>query len=217
MKFHSHEETDNLIVLQSIDVANSNPFCQLYVAFPDTDVLLLLLHFYRRMCNNTIFHAIAREINVGCAYKALGNEKSEALLGVHAFTGCDLTGRFSGFSKTTCFDTFLKSNSIVHKAFASLGNNDDGLKEEIIDGLTKFVLDLYQPKRPSNINTLRQLRWYLFSKFRYDSEKLPLTSSALRFAIYRSHPVSNTWKKSLFPVPSYLNPEEYVWECDTNN
>ena len=53
------------------------------------------------------------------------------------------------FQKTTCFDTFLKSNSIAHKAFVSLGNNDDGLKEEIIDGLTKFALDLYQPKRPS--------------------------------------------------------------------
>ena len=44
----------------------------------------------------------------------------------------------------------------MQKAFTSLGNNDDGLKEEIIDGLSTFVLDLYQQKRPSNINTLRQ-------------------------------------------------------------
>ena len=78
-----------------------------------------------------------------------------ALLGFHAFIGFDLTGKFSGFSKATCFDAFLKSNSFVHKAFASLGNNDDGLKEEKIDDWAKFVLDLYQPKRPSNINTLR--------------------------------------------------------------
>ena len=46
-------------------------------------------------------------------------------------------------------------NSFIYKAFASLVNNDDSLKDEIIDGLTKFVLDLYQPKSPSNINTLR--------------------------------------------------------------
>ena len=32
---------------------------------------------------------------------ALGNEESMALLRFHAFTGCELTGRFSGFSKTT--------------------------------------------------------------------------------------------------------------------
>ena len=78
-----------------------------------------------------------------------------ALLGFHASTGCDLTGRFSRYSKTTCLGIFLKSNSFIYKAFASLVNNDDGLIEEIIDGLTKFVLDLYQPKSPSNINTLR--------------------------------------------------------------
>ena len=140
-----------------------------------------------------------------------------ALLGFHAFTGCDLTGRFSGFSKTTCFDTFLKSDSFVYKAFASLGNNEDGLKEGIIDGLTQFVLDLYQPKRPSNINTLRQLRCYVFSKFQYDSENLPPMYSALHSAIYRSHLVCSTSKKSLFAAPSYLNPEEYGWEYNTNN
>ena len=217
LKFHSHEEADTLILLHSIEVAKRNPFCQLYVACSDTDVLLLLLYFYPQICNNTVFRATTREIDVGCAYNALGNEKSMALLGFHAFTGCDSTGRFSGFSKTACFDTFLKSNSFVYKAFASLGNNDDGLKEEIIDGLTQLVLDLYQPKRPSNINTLGQLRWYLFSKFQYDSEKLPPTSSALCFTIYRSHLVCNTWKKSLFPAPSYLNPEEYDWEYNPNN
>ena len=128
-----------------------------------------------------------------------------------------LNRKISGFSKTTYFDTFLKRNSFVYKTFASLGNNDDGLKEEIIDGLTQFVLHLYQPKRPSNRNTLGQLRWYLFSKFQYNSEKLTPTSSALHFAIYRSHLACSTWKKSLFPAPSYLNPEEYRWEYDTNN
>ena len=153
MKFHSHDEADSLIVLHLIEVAQRNPLCQLYVACSDTDVLLLLLYFYPQICNNTVFQATTGEIDVGYACNALENEKSMGLLGFHAFTGCDLRGRFSGFSKTTCFDTFLKSNSLKYKAFASLGNNDDGL-QEIIDGLTQLVLDLYQPKRPSNINTL---------------------------------------------------------------
>ena len=118
----------------------------IYVAYSDTDALLLLSYFYPDICNNTVFHAITREIDVGSACNVLGNEKRMALLGFHGSTGCDLTGRFSGFSKTTCFGTFLKSNSFIYKAFASLVNNDDGLKEEIIDGLTKFILDLYQKK-----------------------------------------------------------------------
>ena len=52
---------------QSIDVAKSNPFCQLYVACSDTDVLLLLLYFCLQICNNTIFHVITWEmLDVGC-------------------------------------------------------------------------------------------------------------------------------------------------------
>ena len=50
------------------------------------------------------------------------------------------------------FYVFLKSNSFVHKGFTSLGNNNNGLKEEIFYDLPTFVLELYQPKRPSNIN-----------------------------------------------------------------
>ena len=48
-------------------------------------------------------------------------------------------------------------------------------------------------------------------------QKLPPTSFAFRFAIYQSHLMCHTWKKSLFPAPLYLNPEEYGWEYDTNN
>ena len=43
IKLHSHEEAETLIVLHLIDVAKRNPFCQLYVACSDTNVLLLLL------------------------------------------------------------------------------------------------------------------------------------------------------------------------------
>ena len=94
LKFHSHEEVDTLIALHSIDVAKRNPFCQLYVACSDTDVLLLHLYFYSQICNNAVIHAITPEIDVKCVYNALRNEKSMALLGFHTFTGCDLTGRF---------------------------------------------------------------------------------------------------------------------------
>ena len=34
---------------------------------------------------------------MGCMFSALGKERSMALLVFHAFTGCDQTGKFSGF------------------------------------------------------------------------------------------------------------------------
>ena len=116
-------------------IAKSNPFCQLHVAFWNKDVLFLFLCFYLQICNNTIFHTTTQEIDLGCLYNALGNEKNILLLGFHAFTSYDLTGRFSGFLKTTWFNT-IKSNSFVHKVFGSLGKNDSGLKEKIINDFT---------------------------------------------------------------------------------
>ena len=68
LKFNSHEEAGTLIVLDAIDIAQSNPFSQLYIACSDTDVFLLLLYFYPHICNNTVFHTTTRDINIGYAF-----------------------------------------------------------------------------------------------------------------------------------------------------
>ena len=114
--------------------AKRNIFCQLHVACSDTDALFLLLYFYPYICNNTVFHTATQEIDVGCAHKCIKEHK-----------------KYGPVRKTTCFNTFLKSNLFAHEAFASLGNNDNVLKKDVINGLKTFVLDLHQPKRSWNI------------------------------------------------------------------
>ena len=52
---HNQEEADTLIVLHGIDVAKRNPFDELVVSSPDTDVLLLFIYFYKDLCNQTRF------------------------------------------------------------------------------------------------------------------------------------------------------------------
>ena len=47
LESHDHEEADTLIVLYGVDVARKNPFQDLAVVSPDTDVLLLLIAFYK--------------------------------------------------------------------------------------------------------------------------------------------------------------------------
>ena len=109
LKFHSHEEADNLIVLHCIDIIKSNPFCQLYVACSsDIDVPLLLLYFYRQLCNNTVFDATTRDWHWMCV-QCTGKGRKYGAVRFSCFYHLWLTRRFSGFSKTTCFDTPLKS------------------------------------------------------------------------------------------------------------
>ena len=52
-----------------------------------------------------------------------------------------------------------------------------------------------------------------FSKYQLESEKLPPTSSALKFKIHRSHYVSLIWRSSDISRPCLPNPEIYGWEA----
>ena len=98
-----HEEADTLLILHAIDASKDSSVKQLDVCSPDTDVFLLLLYWYPHLCTKTRFltgkGSTKRLITVKPLYTALGEEKANALLGFHAFTGADTTGRFSGKTK----------------------------------------------------------------------------------------------------------------------
>ena len=54
---HNQEEANTLMLLQASNVCEIDPFTDLYVVSPDTDVFLLLIYFYPQLCANTIFRA----------------------------------------------------------------------------------------------------------------------------------------------------------------
>ena len=99
---HDHEEADTLLILYGIDVAKDDPFQELIVCSPDTDVFLLLISFYKSLCTHTLFRtgkaSNNRDIDIGAAYEALGEEKASALIDFHSFTCCDVTSKFFGKS-----------------------------------------------------------------------------------------------------------------------
>ena len=182
------------------------------------DVISGKVYYYQLICNNTVFRTKTRDIDVGSTYNALVDEKCAALLGFHSFTGCDQTGKFSGFSKLSCWKTFVKSKSSVLEAFAKLGeeNVDITNSSKICKGLIDFVLDLHHHNRPAHVDTLQSLQWYLFSKFQLESQEFPPTPSALHHAICRSHCISHIWKQSHISSLFLLNPEGYGWKYDAD-
>ena len=56
-----------------------------------------------------------------------------------AFTGTDMTRKFAGQSKETCYKRFLEADKEVLDAFASLGNSESLPDESLISMLEKFV------------------------------------------------------------------------------
>ena len=97
---YSQEEADTLMILVALQMSAENPFIELYVSSPDTDVLRLLLHYFHELCCHTIFRtgrgANIRDINIGAAFEAIGEKHAASILGFHAITGCDQTGKFKG-------------------------------------------------------------------------------------------------------------------------
>ena len=87
-------------VLQTKNVTNLDPFTDLYVVLPDTDVLLLLIYYYPQLCASTTFRAGSgndqRDIEIRKMYESIGPLHAKAILGFHVFTGCDQIGRFNG-------------------------------------------------------------------------------------------------------------------------
>ena len=55
MMTHDHEEADTLLLLHAADVSTRNPFAELHIYSPDTDLFLLTIHKYPILCVNTAF------------------------------------------------------------------------------------------------------------------------------------------------------------------
>ena len=55
MMTHDHEGADTLLLLHAADVSARNPFTELHIYSPDTDVFLLTFHKYPILCVNTAF------------------------------------------------------------------------------------------------------------------------------------------------------------------
>ena len=102
LKNHCHEQDDICIALHSLDEIKRNPFTDLVVYCCDTDVLLRLLYRFDELCGSTIFRTTNRDIRFRILHSRLGPELCTSLLGFHALTGCDQTGKVARFYKKMC-------------------------------------------------------------------------------------------------------------------
>ena len=72
----------------------------------------------------------------------LGPERCTSLLGFHAVTGCDQTGKFVGFTKKTCWKVLVDASPDVTSAFRSLGQCE--ISDKIKPGLEECVGSVLQ-------------------------------------------------------------------------
>ena len=165
---HNHEETNTLIILHCFQIAKIDPLREVVIVCSEADVLLMLPYHYQTLCTQTIMSVgrgdQKRDINIGKSFEALGDAKSQALVGFHFFAGCDQTGKCNDNAKQSCWNTFITSPEKIIAAFMLLENSIKHPLEECIDGIIMFVLNLCYKNRPKVIDNLSKLRWQVFKK-----------------------------------------------------
>ena len=109
----SQEEADSRIILHCCHQAATESSANgIIVRSPDTDVFLLLLYHSHNVGQILLFDTGSgnkrRLINITRLSEIHGQEKCEALLGLHALSGCDSTSSFVKKGKITALKTFEK-------------------------------------------------------------------------------------------------------------
>ena len=77
----NHEEADTGIVLHALDVSKRDPFPELLDFCSDSNVLLILLHYFDKLSSSTIFKTINREFVLREIYENLVPSVCKTLLG----------------------------------------------------------------------------------------------------------------------------------------
>lgn len=136
-----------------------------------------------------------------------------ALLGLHAFTGCDSISSFAGKGKVKAINIFMKYPEFI-PFFSELDKNWVAT-EELIDNLEEFVCVLYG-KKMSSIDTLRH-QLFCAKGGKVDPEQLPPCKSSLALHIRRANYQACVWRRALNANPRIPSPNGHGWDADDTN
>lgn len=122
---HSHEEADTLLIPHALTMDKN---AELVVDSPGADVFLLLTGMFPKLPSGikflTVIRKTRRSIAVKPVYDVLGEKRSSAIIGFHAFTESDMSGRFAGSSKEWFFKVLMECDKKITKVLESLGCGD---------------------------------------------------------------------------------------------
>ena len=134
---HAKGDADYLIVMTSIESAKHR---NIVLIGEDTDLLVLLLHHSTGIKNYLFMQSESKvskatttklfNINILC--DKLGTDICESILFLHAFSGCDITSRIYGVSKSAVLSLFVKNESFrlgSRMFYGSIASRDNIIQE----------------------------------------------------------------------------------------
>ena len=214
----TQEEADTRLLLHSLHAAESG-YKSVVIVADDTDVLVLSLSvsssipcpMYQKCgTKNKI-----RFLDINKLSHTLGGDVCDALIGMHAFTGCDTVSAFAGRGKMTTFKK-MKTDNIYRAAFSELGRSWE-VSEELFQNLQKITCHMYMAS--AQTSEVNKLRYQLFCARRgkVQSSQLPPCEDCLFMHAIRANYQAAIWRRclqsqTLVPSPIYCG-----WTTDDDD
>ena len=221
----NQEEADTRMFLHLIDGCRT--YNNFVIHTPDTDVFMIAFAvsemtqasiYVKTGCKEKTriigINAIKQSLKVKFIPKDVSmTEFTNALLSLHAFTGCDTVSAFTGKGKLKAMKVMCADASFVH-LFTSLGNQWD-LQETQMLKIEEFVCKLYG----YTMNDVNLLRYKIFcsKKGNIDCEKLPPCFSSLYQHSLRANYQSRIWKLCTESNPIIPSPNSNGWKLENGD
>lgn len=147
----------------------------------------------------------------------LSTLKKKALLGLHAFTGCDQVSSFLRKGKVTCWKV-LEKNPALLEGFAQLGLERKP-SDELLQNIEEFVCRLYGERKVREVNQARRnIFWRTLKKKTkvIDLSLLPPCKLSLLHHLTRANYVAFAWRQASNPEMVIEPPQWHGWddECE---
>ena len=217
----SQVEADTRMILHAMKASKrlslTSTSARLIVHSPDTDVLVLLVHYFERMrafsecwmetgmITKTL--DLRRFIPVHDIAVALGPSMCKALPSIHALTGSDTVSSFYGIGKKTALNM---ARILQNPDLPCLQDLDD---DQCVDVSRQFVVALYDPKKKfkGSHSSLNELRFRLAAQISMSIAKLPPSEPSFRQHVRRASWQTKTWTTAHIPMPEISEPANNGW------
>ncbi|KAK3926365.1 Centromere-associated protein E [Frankliniella fusca] len=191
----NHEEADTRVFLHAVDAARDG--CRkIMIRTSDSDLVVIGVSGFHRLADveELWIHLKAGKNNnfipIHQLVSSLGPAKSMAMIGFHAFTGCDTVSSFHNHGKSKAM-LALEAYPVCLDAFVALSN---GNLEEAFPVLQNFVIKLYSPSRM--YENLVACRRALFTKYSRQIDDLPPTIDSLLQHTRRAALQAQIWRQA---------------------
>ena len=196
--------------------AGKEGYSSVMICSEDTDVFIMSIAFADEIASSLYIKCGGRNrtkvINVNRVANAFCRDVCTAVIGMHAYTGCDSVSAFAGRGKAQALKLVI-SDKQTRETFIEVGEEWE-LSPDLLIKLEAVTCKLYASK--STTTTVNDLRYQLFcaKKGEIESHQLPPCRDCLVKHSQRANYQAAIWKRCLLQDPQVPSPVGKGWKIE---